>query len=312
VRRFSIVLFLVSILFGDRAVAQKPEAVFRSSVALVPISAIVRDHRGRAITTLRPSDFEVRDNGEPRPIVSFQSDADLPLTIALLVDMSGSMRLESKSASAREVISAIAGELHDGVDMAGVFTFDTAVHEVCGFTDRPALLESALANATPFGATSLYDAIAETARRLGDLPAGRRAIVVLTDGVDTSSVLAAADVSARASEIDVPVYIVATVPRIDMASYLERAAGPIARSTADAQDLARWTGGELLWANGTIDAARAARQILSELRYQYLLSVDSAIDGGWRAVEVRVKGRRFTVRTRSGYFVRDTHSGSDR
>src|SRR5262249_59363449 len=132
---------------------------------------------------------------------------------------------------------------------------------------------------TPFGATSLYDAVAETARRL-DRPAGRRAIVVLTDGIDTSSLLAVADVSARASEIDVPVYIVATVPRIDKASYFERAAGPIARSTADAHDLARWTGGDLMWAKDTIDAARAARRILSELRYQYLLSVDSAIDSG--------------------------------
>src|SRR5262249_60473976 len=114
---------------------------------------------------------------------------------------------------------------------------------------------------TPFGATSLYDAVAETARRL-DRPAGRRAIVVLTDGIDTSSLLAVADVSARASEIDVPVYIVATVPRIDKASYFERAAGPIARSTADAHDLARWTGGDLLCANDTLRSGLPSRPVL--------------------------------------------------
>ena len=86
-RKFSIAVSLASIILGDRAAAQKSEAVFKSSVALVPITAVVRDQHGRAVTTLRPSDFEVRDNGEPRPIVSFLSDVDLSLTIALLVDI---------------------------------------------------------------------------------------------------------------------------------------------------------------------------------------------------------------------------------
>lgn len=284
--------------------------MFKSAVAMVPISATVRDARGRAVTTLKAADFEVRDNGQPRPIVTFERDETTPLTVAVLVDMSGSMRLESKLASAREVVSEIAAGLRDGIDAVGLFTFDASVHEVQPFTDRPSGVGAVLADAAPFGVTSLYDAIAETARRLESHPSARRAIVVLTDGIDTSSALAPAEVSARASAIDAPVYVVATVPKIDQASYVERAGSANARLTADAQDLARWTGGDLLWAPPG-GAAPAARQILAELRHQYLIAVDSVADGAWRRLEVKVRNPRLNVRARSGYVSRDGHSSEN-
>jgi VWFA-related protein len=279
--------------------------VFRSSVAMVPISAVVRDSRGRAVTTLKASDFEVRDNGETRPILSFHTDNASPLTIAVLVDTSGSMRQETKLAAARQVVSAISAELRPGIDAVGVFAFDSVLREIQTFTDRPGALNTALADAAPFGVTSLYDAIAETARRVAARPALRRAIVVLTDCVDTSSALAPAEVSGRASAIDVPVYVVATVPKIDRVDYTERSYAPGAQSTSDARHLALWTGGELFWATNDIDALAAGRLILSELRHQYVIAVDSAADANWRRLEVRVRDRRLMVRARSGYFGRD-------
>src|SRR5687768_13287851 len=117
--------------------AQEPGPVFRSSVALVPISAVVRDSRGRAVTTLKAADFEVRDNGEARQILSFHTDNASPLTIAVLVDTSGSMRLESKLAAARQVVSAITGELRPGIDSVALFTFDSMLRELQTFTDQP-------------------------------------------------------------------------------------------------------------------------------------------------------------------------------
>jgi Ca-activated chloride channel homolog len=294
-------------LLASRAAAQDAVPVFKSSVAMVPISATVRDGRGRTVTTLKASDFEVRDNGQPRPIVTFEIDQTTPLTVAVLVDTSGSMRLESKLASAREVVREIGSGLRDGIDSVGLFTFDAAVHELQPFTDRPSAVAPVLAAAAPFGVTSLYDAIAETARRLDAQPSVRRAIVVLTDGIDTSSALAPADVSARASAIDAPVYIVATVPKIDQASYVQRSASANARLTANAQDLARWTGGDLLWASPG-GAVSAAQQILAELRHQYLIAVDSVSDGEWRRLEVKVRNPRLNVRARSGYVGRDNSS----
>jgi Ca-activated chloride channel family protein len=279
--------------------------VFRSSVAVVPISAVVRDSRGRAITTLKQSDFEVRDNGEPRRILSFHTDQQSPLTIAVLVDTSGSMRHELKLAAARQVVAAITAGLRPGIDSIALFAFDSALRELQTFTDRPDALEAALANADPFGVTSLYDAIEETAHRIAATPALRRAVVVLSDCIDTSSTLAPAEVSGRASAIDVPVYVVATVPKIDQVDYTERSFAPGAQSTSDARHLALWTGGDLFWATNDLDAAAAGRLILSELRHQYVIAVDSAADASWRRLEVRVRNRRLIVRARSGYFGRD-------
>jgi VWFA-related protein len=280
--------------------------VFRARVAMVPISAVVRDSRGRAVTTLKASDFEVRDNGEPRPILSFHTDNASPLTLAVLVDTSGSMRHENKRAAARQVVTALSAELRPGIDSIGLFTFDSTLRELQTFTDRPAGLDTALADADPFGVTSLYDAIAETARRVAAKPALRRALVVLTDCVDTSSALAPAEVSGRASAIDVPVYIVATVPKIDQVDYTERSYAPGAQSQSDARHLAQWTGGDLLWATNDIDATVAGRHILSELRHQYVIAVDSSTDPNWRRLEVRVRDKKLIVRARSGYFGRDS------
>jgi Ca-activated chloride channel family protein len=268
---------------------------------------VVRDGRGRPITTLKAADFEVRDNGARRPIRTFEIDATTPLTVAVLVDTSGSMRLESKLTAARDVVAGISSALRDGVDAIGLFAFDAALRELHGFTDHPALVQTTLSDATPFGATSLYDAIAETAHRLADRASARHAIVVLTDGIDTSSALPPAEVAARASAIDVPVYIVATVPTVDRESYTDRAASPNAHAAADARDLARWTGGDLVWATNEAGARAAAHQIVTELRSQYFLAIDSADDSTWRRLEVSVRNRRLTVRARSGYVGRDTN-----
>ena len=80
----------------------QPPPTFRSALDMVTIHASVRDRQGRLITGLTPSDFEIRDNGQIRPILSLRSDRDSPISLAFVVDMSGSMRLSGKIAMARE------------------------------------------------------------------------------------------------------------------------------------------------------------------------------------------------------------------
>jgi len=288
--------------------AQQPLPTFKASVDIVPISAVVRDRRGRIVTTLTAADFEVLDKGERRSILDFQTDQDSPLTLAVLVDTSGSMRIGPKLAFARDVLKRLAADLQDGRDEVSLFTFDAALHEQQPFTLHPAALSGALDGADPFGVTSLYDAIAETARRLADRPAQRRAVVVITDGLDTSSALTAEEVSGLASSIDAPVYVVATVPPIDYVLQTDRATA-VARFSVDLRDLATWTGGELLWVTTPEDAGQV-REIVSELRHQYLISIEPAAEQEWRPIDVRVRDRRMTVRARSGYF--GTRAGASR
>src|SRR6478752_3768291 len=204
--------------------AQSPDQArptFRSAVDLVSIQASVRDKHGRPLSGLTAADFEVRDNGQPRSILSLRSDRRSPVSIAVLVDVSGSMRVGAKIGLAGRAYDSILSQLRDGEDELGLFTFDTRLHERQTFTTSIGHLRNALDDFNPFGATSLYDATAATARRLAERSAAHKAIIILTDGIDTSSSLTAPEVSAVASSIDVPVYIVATVASTDKTSMIE-------------------------------------------------------------------------------------------
>ena len=130
--------------------------------------------------------------------------------------------------------------------------------------------------------------------------APRRAVVAFTDGVDTASILTAAEVSARAAAIDVPVYVVAVVPPVDHPSSGVTGALP---QTALSQ-LADWTGGQLFVSSAPSHASQAARTIVTDLRQQYLLAFTADTRPGWHRLTVRTRDHQNTVRTRAGYVTR--------
>jgi VWFA-related protein len=280
----------------------QPRPTFRSAVDLVSIQASVRDKHGRPLPGLTAGDFEVRDNGQPRSILSLRSDRRSPVSVAVLVDMSGSMRVGSKIALARRAYDSILSQLRDGEDELGLFTFDTRLHERQAFTTSIGHLRNALDDFNPFGATSLYDATAATARRLAGQSAAHKAIIILTDGIDTSSQLTAPEVSAVASSIDVPVYIVATVASTDRLAMTDAADHGIASEAADLRDLAEWTGGRMVFTTTFEETLLAAADLLGELRQQYVLAIEAANTPEWRRLEVRVKRSSASVKARSGYF----------
>jgi len=281
---------------------ERAQEMFRSSVDLVTIQATVRDARGRVLRGLTPDDFDVRDNGQLRPIIELRSDQRSPVSLAILVDMSGSMRVGSKIAMARRAFDSVLAQLRDGEDEVSVSAFDSSLHERRGFTGDLDSVKDALSDFEPFGTTSLYDATAATARRLAGRSTTHRAVIVVTDGVDTSSALTAAQVSAVASAIDVPVYVVVTVPPVDQRVMLEAVEQPRSSDTADVRDLAEWTGGQVVFASTFVDAIVVASRIVDELRQQYVLAIEASNIHEWRRLQVRVKTPSATVKTRSGYF----------
>ena len=246
----------------------QPQQTFRSTVDVVTIQASVRDARGRVMAGLVTTDFEVRDNGQLSQILSFRSDRQSPLSLAILVDMSGSMRVGPKIAMARQAYDSVLAQLHQGQDEVALFTFDESLHERRDFTrDLPAL-KGLLSDFESFGTTSLYDATAATARRLAARSATHKAIIVLTDGIDTSSAMTAREVSGLASSIDVPVFVVVTVPSLDQRLMLSTAERSTPSDAADLRDLAEWTGGQLVFASTIVETAVAASNLIDELRQQ--------------------------------------------
>jgi VWFA-related protein len=279
--------------------AAPPPPVFRSAVDLVTIQASVHDAHGRSLGGLSRADFEVRDNGQLRPILSIQSDRQSPVSLAILVDMSGSMRVGSKIAMARQAFDSLLSQLRDGVDEGALFTFDSSLHEQHGFTSDLAILKDSVWDFDAFGTTSLYDATAATARRLADRSGTRKAIIVLTDGMDTSSKMTASEVSGLASSIDVPVFVVATVLSLDQRAMLQ--AAPHSDS-ADLRDLAEWTGGQLVFASSFTESVVVASNLVNQLRQQYVLAIEASGGPEWRHLDVRVTRPSAVVKARSGYF----------
>jgi VWFA-related protein len=309
VRRVVVLAVIVSgwLQVAGLQAAQDARPTFRSSVERVAVTATVRDRHGKPVTNLTAADFELLDDGQPRPITEFRTEP-VPVSLALLVDFSGSMDVAARRQAAHDNAFQLLSWLRPGTDQAGLFVFDRQLHELQPIAPvAPAnILQELDSFARPYGATSLFDAIAETGRRIAATGVARRAVVALTDGADNASRLTAEQVSGIASSIDVPVYIVIVVSpydragrtTVDDARLLDgELNGPLA-------NLARWTGGELYVGVGPAQSAQAAQQIVSDLREQYLIGFEPSPRAGWHPIELRVKGKDLVVHARSGYVAR--------
>lgn len=283
--------------------SQDSVATFRSNVDLVRVSAVVRNKKGRFVQDLTARDFEILEGDEKRPITDCQRDV-AGISVALLLDVSGSM--EAKLAHARETANHVLSWLERERDEAAVYTFDTRLQEVTPFTSGLRTLPEKLALLTPFGATSLHDAIAQTAQRIGAREGRRQAVVVMTDGLDNASRLTPGEVSGIASSIDVPVYVVGVVSSIDnpsaAVSTVSAERSPFGGALAD---LSMWTGGRPFVVSTVAERSLAARQIVDELRHQYLIAFESTGRPGWHPLVVRARDKDLTVRARSGYYETD-------
>ena len=304
-----ILLLLASLAVPSAALAQRqPQApsvpTFKSGVDLVTVTATVRDRKGRLVKGLEATDFEVLDRGESRRISDFRADST-PVSLAILFDISGSMRVADRMLAAKFAAHHVLSWLEPGRDEAALFSFDSRLHEVAPFTVDTRTLQGALGEVDPFGATSLHDAIADAAQRAAERTGRRRAVLVITDGLDNGSGLTPSEVSGIASALDVPVYIIATVLPID---HLGRE-GALPRPATEGDDntienLATWTGGSFFYVSTPSDTSNASRQVLDELRTQYVIAFESAAAEGWRPLEIRMRNRDnkdYVVRARSGY-----------
>jgi Ca-activated chloride channel family protein len=297
-------ILLATTLYGapaSGAAEAQEQVTFRGGVDLVTATISVRDRRGRVITDLKQADFEIIDDGAPRPIQTFES-GESPVSIAILVDISGSMAVGGNIQRARTAVTVAMAALRNGSDEAALFTFDSKLQEIVSFTSDLARLRRVRLEGKPWGQTSLFDAVAETARLVADRPHRHRAVFVITDGVDTGSRLKAPEVSAIASSINVPVYLLTVVnpldhPGGDFSVLTETKAA----ESATLADLARWTGGDMRIASMPEHTASAIVDLFFELRHQYLISFEPGEREGWHPLEIRARKNDLIVRARSGY-----------
>jgi len=276
------------------------ELTFRSGVDAVSVSVTVRDSRNRVVRDLRQNDFQVIDSGFVKPIRDFWA-GDAPISLGILLDISGSMAVGGNMDRARQAVDIALSNLRLG-DEAALYTFDSRLEEVVPFTTELERVRSVNLAGTPFGMTSLYDAIAATSRSAAERANRHRALLVITDGVDTGSTLTASEVSGVASAIDVPVYLLAVVNPADHpgGEFAVIETGRVSE-TATLADLARWTGGDMRVSSVPAHTAEGLRDLFTELRHQYVITFEPGARAGWHPLEIRTRKKSHVVRARSGY-----------
>jgi len=205
--------------------------------------------------------------------------------------------MATKMERARETADVFVAGLKPGADEVALYAFDTSLQEVRPFTTAFTAAPGAWSGTRAFGATSLWDAIAETAQKISDRQR-RRALVVITDGVDSASRMSPPEVSAIASSLDVPVYVlVITHAHDEDGDDVPSIRGPLA-------DLAAWTGGDSLTVRDTMSVSTSTSQILGELHHQYIIAFEPGTARGWHSLIVRARKPGLFVRARSGYMVK--------
>ena len=286
-------------------------STFRSAVDAVVVATTVRDGRGRIVRNLTQADFQVIDSGFGRPIQQFFS-GDAPISLAVLLDISGSMAVGGNIDRARDAVAVATRHLTDKADEAALFTFDTALQQVVGFTGDLSRVRRVSLEGTPWGKTSLFDAIASTAQAVAQRDNRHRAVLVITDGVDTASQKTVQTVTNIASTIDVPVYLLTVVHPLDHqgGDFSVVAADGRSEETATLADLARLTGGTMRVTSESAHTVKELKDLFAELRHQYLIILEPGPRPGWHPLEIRTLRKDLVVHARSGYTTVPAPSGS--
>lgn len=275
--------------------AQEPQATIRAKVELVNVFFSVVDRHNRFVSGLSAEDFMVFEDRQPQKIEYFSNlskGSDVPLTIALLIDTSGSVKdkLQYEKATAAEFLDKV---LRKGKDLALLIQFDSEINLVQDFTDDSKRLIDALDSLRAGNSTALYDAIFLAVDEKLKSETGRKVIVVITDGEDTSSKLRKEVAVEAAQRSDVMIYGIGI-------------RGEFGADFGVLKSFAKETGGEFFSPRARPAEVQAAfRAINEELNGQYSLayvSTNKRRDGAFRAIEIRSKLNGVRIRARKGYY----------
>jgi Ca-activated chloride channel family protein len=275
------------------AQAAQPPSRFHAETRLVVVHATVRNDRGVLVTSLDRRAFTVYENGRRQPVTLFRRD-DVPVSLGLLIDNSGSMRTLRGHVEAAALAFVRASNPDDEVF-------------VINFADRPRLdvemtsdmrvLESGIARVDSIGGTALRDAVdkAETYLRT-HATRDRKALLIVTDGKDNASEKTMTEIQAAAERSDTIVYAVGLFAEGDPSAKQGR---------KELDELTARTGGAAYYPAGVDEIDAVVVELARQIRQQYTIGytpTNQALDGSYRTIRVEARGaERLIVRTRAGY-----------
>ncbi|MFQ3582749.1 MAG: VWA domain-containing protein [Chloracidobacterium sp.] len=261
----------------------------------VTVLTAVNNATGLPVGNLSESDFEIYEDGQLQTISRIGRQDDQPLRLAMLLDISASVRNRLKFE--QDAALDFFRRMLRPEDRAAFYAFNHDVYLRQDLTSNLGALEAAIRGLDARGATALYDAIFIAARRLEREP-GRRVIVVVSDGQNTVSRVTRERAIEEVNRTDAVIFGICPVIRTEYDDFLPP-------PDNDFELLCRQTGGRVFMVNSLAELATGFTQLETELRAQYVLSYYSsneARDGKFRRIEVRVKRPGVTVRARRGYY----------
>jgi Ca-activated chloride channel family protein len=277
------------------------DQIFRATVEMVSLNVTVVDGQNRYVTDLDRGDFGVFEDGTKQEITYFNKTS-LPIALSLLIDTSASM--EQRLPTAQEAAVGFAKRLRPQ-DLAQIVDFDTRVEVLQDFTADSAALEGAIRSTQAGGSTSLHNAIYISLKELAKIKAKseddvrRRAIVLLSDGEDTSSLVSFEEVLDLAKRSETAIYAIGLQSRESGLGKGFREAEFVLRQ------LAQETGGRSFFPQKAEELSDIYGVIADELSSQYTLGYAPANqrrDGAWRRLNVQVNRQGTAARTKRGYF----------
>jgi Ca-activated chloride channel homolog len=291
------VISVPHVLFGKE---ETLPPTFQTSVDLVAVTATVQSKDGAFVTNLGADDFDVLENGVPQTISFFGSD-EVPVDLILLIDNSASMnaRLPAVQHACDILVNALAPH-----DRAAAVTFGGAIRQQIALTTDHAHVTAAIDRVRAGGATPLYDAIYFALRRLSSRTdeMRRRAVVVLTDGEDTASLMSYGEVHALARESGIAIYTVSlrAMPAVRSQKTME--------ADYEMHTLTAETGARFLETAEDENLDAAYQSIARELAHQYSIayvpsSPARTPTSRFTPISILVPGKNVIVRARKGYLM---------
>ena len=297
-------------LFGALTLAQGGQPgqtqVFRAGVELVSLNVTVTDNQGRYVTDLAAADFSVFEDGAKQEL-SFFNRSNLPIALALLLDSSASM--EQRMQIAQEAAAGFAKRIRPQ-DLGQVIDFDNRVEILQGFTSSAEALEKAIRSTSSGGSTALFNAVYISLKELAKVRAKaeeeirRQAIVVLSDGEDTSSLVSFEEVLELAKRSETAIYTIGLQPRE------QGALKGFREAEFTLKQFAQETGGRAYFVQRAEELRDIYGQIAEELSSQYSMGYapkNPRRDGAFRRLVVQVNRPSVTARTKRGYYGPTSH-----
>ncbi len=285
---------------GGSNSSEQPQPTFKVNVKLVNVYTTVVDEHGAPIANLKKEDFVLTEDDTPEKIAVFQRESELPLSIVIAIDASGSTKkdLKLETDSARR----FAHDIVRPIDVLSVYSFSEDVNEVVPFTSDLKLIDRGINNIVPGSATALYDTIYLASRTLLKRQ-GRKVMVLITDGGDTYSKIDYQEAVRAATQSETLLYSIIMVP-------VEQSAGRDTGGEHALIQLSRDTGGKHYYAKDLTQLDVAFKQISDELRTQYLIGYYPSrrlAGSDFRKIDIQLaptvpNADTLQVRHRAGYY----------